>query len=172
MSSRVFFVFSVASLVFSSRDSNESRENIETMENHAVYLRAQSLRIRYSFGYFHSRLYADIRRIDNGIRLLLCHPLPWNNTLPSYNSLLADWYFCPIRRLHTVLDASTAQFVPFLLAPIVQALPIDKLRDIARIKSLFFFLKIKHVIIFSFNTFRMKISVIYSGKNGTQMIKK
>lgn len=45
--------------------------------------------------YFHGRIYADIRRIDNGIRLLPCHSLPRNNTLPSYNSLLADQYFCP-----------------------------------------------------------------------------
>lgn len=72
---------------------------IETRGNHAAYLRAResrsALRIRYFFELLFSQRNLRIRRIDNGIRLLPCHPLPRNNTLPSYNSLPANQYFCP-----------------------------------------------------------------------------
>lgn len=62
---------------------------------------SRALRIRYFFGLLFSRWNPRIRCIDNGIRLLPCHPLPRNNTLPSYNSLAANQYFCP-RATHGV----------------------------------------------------------------------
>lgn len=76
-----------------------------------------ALRIRYFFGLLFSRRNPRIRCIDNGIRLLLCHPLPRNNTLPSYNSLPADQYFCPCAA-HGI-GTLPLQFAPLPLAPVL-----------------------------------------------------
>lgn len=123
------FASSPVFLLLARQQRKQGRASERWETTRRMYVRTSSLpvlRIRYFFGLLFSRRNPRIRRTDNGIRLLPRHPLPRNNTLPSYNSLPADQYFCS-KATHGV-GRFYCSSLPLYLRLLSEQLPTDVLR--------------------------------------------